>query len=235
MASLPTNSEARITAFMDATSSSRDEAIQHLEMTEWDVTAAVDIWFQDETEEAEEPEDDAEPAAASNPVPNPTTARTSGSIHTLNDINPTTSAEHGADDEDGSDNDYFAGGEKSGLAVHGNPHGNPPPARGANELLQGLFDRARRWVADCNTPDADCPETLPAPAETRTRPHRTPSAAVASRSAATTRPAASSSPRRPLVRQSACSAPSTSGSRASPSTTDRCIATMTRPTTAPWP
>jgi UBX domain-containing protein 1 len=134
----PADSEDLIASFIDATSASREDAIQHLEMSEWDLSSAIDIWF----DGADEPEEDdqraAEPAPPSNPAPAPATGR-AGGVRTLNDLNPSAGHDDEANDDDASDNDYFAGGEKSGLAVHGNP-----PANRANELLQGLFDRARR-------------------------------------------------------------------------------------------
>jgi UBX domain-containing protein 1 len=62
--------------------------------------------------------------------------RQGGGIRTLQDLTSTGSHDHD-DDDDHSDNDYFTGGEKSGLAVHG---GNRDP----QDHIQDLLDRARR-------------------------------------------------------------------------------------------
>jgi UBX domain-containing protein 1 len=145
--SSPADSEARIASFIEATSASREEAIQHLEMSEWDVTVAIELWF----DGADEPEEDdhgvAEPAPSSNPAPasDPAPARATdraaraGGIRTLNDLNASAGHADEDDADDTSDNDYFAGGEKSGLAVHGNPQLNR-----THELVDGLFQRASR-------------------------------------------------------------------------------------------
>jgi UBX domain-containing protein 1 len=140
------SSEERINDFIEATNSTRDDAVQYLEMAEWQLGAAIDLWF-DGVDDAEEDEGPAtEPAPPSNPAPAPTAGR-GGPIRTLHDLNP--SAGNDDDDDDASDNDYFAGGEKSGLAVQGNP-----PGERSNELLQGLFDRARR-CAEATSLDFD--------------------------------------------------------------------------------
>jgi UBX domain-containing protein 1 len=140
MNSPPEDSETRIASFIEATSASRENAHQYLEMAEWDVGVAIELWLDgDGAEGASSAADEEEPAAErappSNPAPGPATGR---AIHTLNDLNA--SATHdGHDDDDDSDQDYFAGGEKSGLAVQGNPQ-----SERVNDLLQGLFERARR-------------------------------------------------------------------------------------------
>jgi len=150
MSSPPSDSEARIDSFTEATNASRADALHYLDMTEWDVGAAIDCWFDGDGEDGDGQGDhSAGPAAAPAAHPHPAPAPPSnaaparaparrGGVRTLNDLNSSAGNDH-ADDDDDNDNDYFAGGEKSGLAVHG----NPPPDR-SNDLLQGLFDRARR-------------------------------------------------------------------------------------------
>ncbi len=145
MDSPPADNEARIESFIEATRASRDHAHQYLEMAEWDVSGAIELWLDgDGAEGASSAADEEEPARRaadrappSNPAPAPATSR---AVHTLNDLNAS-AGNDGHEDDDDSDQDYFAGGEMSGLAVQGNPQ----PER-ANDLLQGLFDRARRLV-----------------------------------------------------------------------------------------
>jgi UBX domain-containing protein 1 len=150
MSSPPSDSEARIDTFTEATNASRVDALHYLDMTEWDVGAAIDCWLDGDGDDGDGQVEHSGPAATpaaapphpapaprSNPASAPAPARRGG-IRTLDDLNSPAGQDHDHDDDD-NDNDYFAGGEKSGLAVHG----NPPPDR-SNDLLQGLFDRARR-------------------------------------------------------------------------------------------
>ena len=71
----------------------------------------------------------AQPAGASAGQP-------AGGVRTLRDIGSVAQDE---DDDDEKDQDYFAGGEKSGLAVQGGGSGN-----NAQDHIQGILDRARR-------------------------------------------------------------------------------------------
>jgi UBX domain-containing protein 1 len=127
----------------------RNQAKSTLEQADWDYKTAVQLWYAS-LEEAPEALDDME---EDDPQPIPSTsgasgsgpsagasssrqARQGGGFRTLQDL--TSGDGHDQDDDDDhSDNDYFTGGEKSGLAVHG---GNRDP----QDHIQSLLDRARR-------------------------------------------------------------------------------------------
>lgn len=161
--------DRRIDHFLELADYNPDKAIaqSYLEAFDYDVQNAVEAYFaamedggdgpedhvydnQDPTDADEEDEDDEHqprpiptstsqgPAAASSSSSRPSKPMTG--IRTLGDLSGGRKDDHSGDDD--SDNDYFTGGEKSGLAVHGG-HGNNNP----QDQIQGLLDKARRFVA----------------------------------------------------------------------------------------
>jgi len=135
--------------------------------SEWNVEAAVALWYQSQEEETEEQgeEMDDEPSAAYPPLTSaghtagdatggrtlgdpssssqPGNRKPPGGMKTLQDLQRETSGRHGHDHDDEDDDhgqDMFAGGEKSGLAVE-NPGQNP------RDLMERLLQRAREYIS----------------------------------------------------------------------------------------
>ena len=89
------------------------------------------------TEESEHEKPQPIPSTNSEPSqPTRQSASGRGGIRTLQDLG---GGQDHHDDDSESDNDYFTGGEKSGLAVHGGG-GNRDP----EDLVQKLLDRAKK-------------------------------------------------------------------------------------------
>lgn len=119
--------------------------MRSLEDNEWDLETAVQNWFAIQHEENDSAGDafDMDEDEPDVPQPIPSTsaagasskkAAKSSGIRTISDLG---GGQDHADDDENSDNDYFAGGEKSGLAVHGQPT-NP------RDQIQNLLNRARQ-------------------------------------------------------------------------------------------
>jgi len=151
----PQNSADLVQQFCDLTQASPEDALRTLEDSEWEYETAVQTWFaiqhaeNDSAGDAFEMEDDDEPDVPQ-PIPSASTApqgttaagasskkskKATGGIRTLSDLD---GSHDNGDDDENSDNDYFAGGEKSGLAVHGAPPPNP------RDQIEGLLNRARQ-------------------------------------------------------------------------------------------
>ncbi|KAK8187024.1 Cdc48-dependent protein degradation adaptor protein-like protein [Phyllosticta capitalensis] len=165
-----------ISQFCSVTGVGPQQAENALRMAEWDVPNAITLHYaaQDEAPEAS-PEPAAEAAAPADytgprtlggaPAPDPAQASSSssssaqrarGGLRTLRDLQnqggPAQGHGHAHDDDDesGEDQDFFAGGEKSGLAVQ-NPNSGPS----ARDQINNIIDRARRNVPRPGGDDED--------------------------------------------------------------------------------
>jgi len=144
-----------------------------LPSADWDLQAAVDLFFEEPEDQDMPPPTDStasssqtpatsgmggartlggdgvpsRPVPTSSAAPSSSTARRQqppqrGGIRTLRDMQGGDHAGHGhGDDDDDEDRpqDFFAGGEKSGLAVQ-NPNAGP----NARDQVNSILDRARR-------------------------------------------------------------------------------------------
>jgi UBX domain-containing protein 1 len=116
------------------------QARETLESFSWDFEDAVGHWFtthnvydDDDLTDEDISMDDPQPIRSTT---NLSTGQPTSSFRTLFDLGGSAEDE---DHDDEKDQDYFAGGEKSGLAVQG-----PGSGSNAQDHIQGILDRARR-------------------------------------------------------------------------------------------
>lgn len=230
-------------------------------MAEWDVPNAITLHYaaQDEAPEAS-PEPAAEAAAPADytgprtlggaPAPDPAQASSSssssaqrarGGLRTLRDLQnqggPAQGHGHAHDDDDesGEDQDFFAGGEKSGLAVQ-NPNSGPS----ARDQINNIIDRARRYARpeEMDGIWLTVLEMFLVPAVMMKTPRRVPRSSTEKVVpwVATTRPLLpfpTPMPTLPAVPNTSA-ASCTSGAMVSPLTTAACSVTMIPPTEVSW-
>lgn len=140
------------------------QAVKSLEDNDWDIDVAVAHYLDgpppavesddDMTEEQSHPAPSGgrrlgDASTLSHPAPsataNPASSKKSrdqpkrGGVASLRDLQDQEDS-HDHDDDSDKDQEYFAGGDKSGLAVQ-------DPGSGHNQHIQRLLDRARR--SDC--------------------------------------------------------------------------------------
>lgn len=131
------------------------QALEILNSADWDVEAAVNLWQQEYGDDFSDEQNSAsldgqassavggpsrDPVSA--PGPSSSTARSSrvqGGLRTLSDLPSGNVDNEGPDSDSDNDQDFFAGGEKSGLAVQ-----NPGRPSNPRDAINSIIDRARR-------------------------------------------------------------------------------------------
>ncbi|KAF2140237.1 uncharacterized protein K452DRAFT_273862 [Aplosporella prunicola CBS 121167] len=163
-----------ISDFCSVTGVGPDQAQGALQAADWDVASAITLFYSQDEATSASPAEPAVPADYTGPrtlsgAPAPQAAASSsrssgagqaprragaGGLRTLKDVQNESAAQgHGHDhDDDDSDEeqDFFAGGEKSGLAVQNpntggnNSRGNSSRSTNARDFTDQIIDRARR-------------------------------------------------------------------------------------------
>ncbi|KAM9973641.1 hypothetical protein ACTFIW_010751 [Dictyostelium discoideum] len=170
------HSEA-IATFQSITGASKEESTFYLESHDWDLEKAAQTFttlqeeenqrndqpqIEEDYEDEEEEDDHRDPMPASRPVYSKPVAKTVskkapaggrvGGIRTLSDFNNDDHDDHdhsdGDDDEDERSQQYFTGGEKSGLVVESAPKkGKNSGNGGSGDIVNDVFDSAKRHGA----------------------------------------------------------------------------------------
>ncbi|KAF6159125.1 hypothetical protein GIB67_032742 [Kingdonia uniflora] len=158
-----------VETFCEITSSSKQEALFLLESFNWDLDSAVQTFLEDNNNiDLNVPAPELEPIplrSESPPLPIPTTSsmasrdkkpskKPSGSgsgsgsgagrIRTLSDLNRSSSPGSDSDSDHDAPQEYYTGGEKSGMLVQGPPKHND---------VDSIFDQARQLGAVEAPPD----------------------------------------------------------------------------------
>ncbi|XP_077224169.1 plant UBX domain-containing protein 4-like [Tasmannia lanceolata] len=139
--------------FCSITSSSKEEALFYLESHNWELDSAVHSFFDNNTPLSppllpQSPPPDSSPtipatftsAMASRdkkPSSKPSGSGRKAGIRTLSDLNR---PESGSDSDSDGPQEYYTGGEKSGMLVQ-------DPSKGNNQDVDAIFDQARQLGA----------------------------------------------------------------------------------------
>ncbi|PPD74208.1 hypothetical protein GOBAR_DD28860 [Gossypium barbadense] len=106
---------ALINSFIEITSSSKEEALFFLESHQWDLDAAVSTFLDSNSTAALQQPPIAPPVSGAGGKPSGSGGNNARGVRTLADLNRTPPGGSDSDSDEGQD--YFTGGEKSGMVV----------------------------------------------------------------------------------------------------------------------
>ncbi|KAJ3096441.1 hypothetical protein HDU97_005900 [Phlyctochytrium planicorne] len=134
-------SDENVAKFTGVTGAPANVAKQFLGATKNDVDAALALFFengaQDEDDEEMDDDDGDEPSSSIKPSAGGPSTKGKGPIRTLNDL--------GGDESDDEEHEnFFSGGEKSGVAVQG----GPKEKKGATDLVKDIVSKANKRQPD---------------------------------------------------------------------------------------
>jgi UBX domain-containing protein 1 len=135
-----------ISEFCGLTSADTDDARHFLEASKWDLNLAINQYFsrgnedEDEEDEDDEMEDEPSPVArgsssSKKPAASSSSAPKAKRLVTISDLRKDNNSDHSDSDEEGTQKDFFAGGEKSALAIQ-----NPKDA--GKQIIDNILSKA---------------------------------------------------------------------------------------------